>query len=640
MRGWSISVLRKETSMFGYTGKLLFVDLTSGKVEVRALDEATAKNFIGGPSLGAKILYDEMPAHAEAFSMESMVGFVSGPANGTGPFLGGRYTVVSKSPVTGGWNDANSGGNFGPQMRKAGFDGVFVKGISAKPVYIFVDNGKAELRDAAAIWGKTVSEAERFIKEELNDPRVGIALIGPAGENLSNMAAVMNDTHRAAGRGGTGAVMGSKKLKAVVVRGDYKIEPKDREAIVALNKETVKWEKEGPIAPVYNMFANYGTGGSYESSIYAGDTSVKNWAGSPLDMTEEQIKPVTAQEMDLRFKKKKYACNACSIGCGAIYSVDKGKWPLEETSRPEYETQGMFGSQLLNGSAEAINKCNWLCNEYGFDTIAMGGTIAWIMENCSNGVFSTEELDGIDLKWGNAEAIVQMTEQICRHEGIGKILSKGSLGAAKLLGKGFEALVTAAGIEIPQHDPRFAPGLARTYQYDPTPGRHVKGGLGIMYGNEPAEVKYNYEGTGERDVEGVVSAEITNASGFCLFGDFGLPPGAVAKYLTAITGFEYSEDDVKKLGLRSFTMRHAFNLREGLRRRDFEISGRIVGSPPLQEGPNAGVTVGTEQLADSFYTALNWNVSDGVPKLEALRHVGGLENVIKDLYPGNEPEAV
>ena len=275
--------------MFGYAGKLLFIDLTSGKSEIRPLDETTAKDFIGGPSLGAKILYDEMPPHVHAFSEESMVGFVSGPANATGPLLGGRYTVVSKSPVTGGWNDANSGGHYGALMKKSGFDGIFVKGISQKPVYIFVDNGKVELRDASGLWGKTVSETERIIKEELNDQHVGIALIGPAGENLSNMAAVMNDTHRAAGRGGTGAVMGSKKLKALVVRGDLNIEPKDRDSIVTLNKETVKWEKEGPVAPVYKMFTNFGTGGSYESSIYAGDTSVKNWAGSSLDMTEEQI---------------------------------------------------------------------------------------------------------------------------------------------------------------------------------------------------------------------------------------------------------------------------------------------------------------------------------------------------------------
>jgi aldehyde:ferredoxin oxidoreductase len=625
--------------MFGYTGKLLFVDLTSGTSDVRALDEAAARNFIGGPALGAKILYDKMPAHADVFGPESMIGFVSGPTNGTGAFLGGRYTVVSKSPVTGGWNDTNSGGNFGPLMKKSGFDAIFVRGVSARPVYIFVDNGRAELRDASHLWGKTVSETEKLIREELKDQRVGIAMIGPAGEHRSHMAAVMNDTHRAAGRGGSGAVMGSKKLKAVVVRGDCKIAPKDKDALVALNRETVAWEKEGPVAPVVNLFSNHGTAGSYESSIYGGDTSVKNWAGSSLDLTEEQIMPVTSQAMDQRFKKKKYACNACSIGCGAIYGISRGKWPLEETARPEYETQGMFGSQLLNGSAEAVNKCTWLCNEYGFDTISMGGTVAWCMENYSNGIFTREELDGIDLHWGNADAIVEITEKICRHEGVGKALSNGSLAAAKHFNKGFGALVVAGGIEIPQHDPRFAPGLARTYKYDPTPGRHVKGGLGIGYGNEPPEVKHNYSGTGERDVAGVVRTELTNAAGFCLFGDFGLPPGAVAKYLAAVTGFEYNEEEFRMLGLRSFTMRHAFNLREGLQRKDFEISGRIVGSPPLQEGPNAGVTVDVERLADSFYAALGWNITDGIPRLETLKRVGGLENAIRDLYPDVGTEA-
>jgi aldehyde:ferredoxin oxidoreductase len=626
--------------MFGYTGKLLFVDLTAATTEVRDLDEVTAKNFLGGPSLGAKILYDEMPAHAHAFSAESMLGFVSGPTNGSGAFLGGRYTVVSKSPVTGGWNDANSGGNFGPLMRKSGFDGIFVKGISETPVYIFVDNGSVTLRDASRLWGKTSSETERLIKEELGDQRVGIALIGPAGENLSNMAAVMNDIHRAAGRGGSGAVMGSKKLKALVVRGEHTVTPSDRETLVGLNKDVAAYGKDGPMAPFVGMFSANGTGGFYQSSVLSGDACVKNWAGWPGELTEEQIVALTSAEMDKLYKKKKYACNACPLGCGAIYEINGGKWPVGETARPEYETQGTFGSSMLNGDAASVNMCNWLANEYGFDVISLGATVTWLMEGYNNGVFSLEELDGIDLKWGNAEAIVQMTEKICKHEGIGKTLSKGSLGAATSLGKGFEALVVAGGIEIPQHDARYATGLGRTYQYDPTPGRHVKGGLGIGYANEPPEVKYNYAGTGERDLAGVVGTEIVNAAGFCMFNAFGMPPGLEVKYLNAITGFDYSDDDARRLGLRSFVMRHAFNLREGLRRKDFTISDRIVGKPPLKEGPNAGVTVDADMMADSFYKALGWNESDAVPTIEALKHIGGLENVIRDLYPDDRPEAV
>jgi aldehyde:ferredoxin oxidoreductase len=616
--------------MYGYTGKLLFADLTNKTWEARELSEELAKNFIGGPALGAKILYDEMPANTDVFAPESMIGFVSGPTNGTGPFMGGRYTVVSKSPVTGGWNDANSGGNFGPRLRRSGYDAIFVRGISETPVYLLVDNGNVEFRDASHLWGKTTIETENAIMEELGDKRVGIALIGPAGERLSNMAAVMNDTHRAAGRGGSGAVMGSKKLKAVVCRGDFQFELKNKEEVLAINKKAVEWQK-GPVAPIFKMFGEMGTGGTYENCVLTSDAGIKNWSGVPSDVTDEQRKAVGAPNMDKLYKKKKYNCNACPLGCGALYEVSGGKWPIKDTGRPEYETMGMFGSMLLNGDAEAVNMCNFLCNEYGFDTISFGAPVAWIMECYNRGIFTVEELDGIDLKWGNAEAIVAISEKICKGEGIGLVLNKATRGAAEHFGKGFECLVNASGIEIPQHDSRWAPGLARTYQYDPTPGRHVKGGLGIMHGNKPPEEKYSFEGTGEKDVAGVVDQEITNAGGYCTFG-FGLPPGAKIEFITALTGFEYSPEDQRKLGLRSYTIRHAFNLREGMRRGDFTISDRIVGKPPLADGPLAGVTIDHEKLGDSFFGALGWDLKDAVPTKEFLQDIGGLENVIRDLY--------
>ncbi len=617
--------------MYGYIGKLLFVDLTNRTYEVRELDEKTARDYVGGPSLGAKILFDEMPAHTDVFAPESMLGFVSGPTNGTGALMGGRYTVVSKSPVTGGWNDANSGGNFGPILRKSGYDAVFFKGISDKPVYVFIDDGKVEFRDASALWGLTTVETEEAIKKELNDKNLGIALIGPAGERLSNMAAIMNDSHRAAARGGTGAVMGSKKLKALVCRGNHKIEIKDRARLVELNKETVNWEKSA-VAPVFELFTNYGTGGTYESGIYSGDTSVKNWAGTHLDLTDEQIKALTSPAMDKLYKKKKFACNACPVGCGAIYDVVGKRWPHEDTGRPEYETLGMFGSQMLNSDAEAVNHCNWLANQYGFDTIALGGTIAWLMECYNNGLFTIDELDGIDLKWGSAEAIVAMTQRVCDFKGIGAILAQGSRAAARHFNRGFESLVTASGIEIPQHDPRWSPGLSRTYQFDPTPGRHVKGGLSIHYGNNPPEVKYDYSDTGKRDLDGVINQEIINAAGFCMMADFGLPPGCHVKYLEAIAGFTYNEEDTNKLGIRSYTIRHAFNLREGFRRKDFDISDRIIGKPPLKEGPTAGITVDDVKLADNFFKELGWDLETAVPPKAVLESVGGLEAVIKALY--------
>ncbi len=620
--------------MFGYAGKILFVNLSTKEIEVRDLDERLAKDFVGGPSLGAKILYDEMPANTDVFSEDSMVGFLAGPANGSGALMGGRYTVVSKSPVTGGWNDANSGGHFGPQLRQSGYDAVFVKGISEKPVYIFIDDGKAEIRDATHLWGMVTSETEKAIKQELNDKRVGIALIAPAGENLSNMAAVMNDGHRAAGRGGSGAVIGSKKLKALVVRGKHKIEVKDREAIVKMNKEIVEYGPNGPIKVMYNILNKHGTGGLYESSILSGDTSIQNWAGNITDITDENVRENTTQYTDTKYKLKKYACNACPLGCGGLYTIESGKWPLKETSRPEYESLGMFGSQLLNHDSDSVNKCNELCNEYGFDTISMGGTIAWAMENYENGVLSLEELDGIDLRWGNSDAIVAIAERICKNEGVGKILAKASAGAADHFGKGHEALVVSCGIEIPQHDPRYIPGLARTYLYEPTPARHVKGGLGVGYGNQPPEVKYDYTHTGPEDLKGMAKYELTNAGGFCHFGLLNMPPAQEFNLIKAITGFDYDDDELSKIGYRSYTIRYAFNIREGLRRKDYYISGRIIGSPPLKAGPTTGVTVDYEQLGDNFFKAFGWDVETGVPLKETLENIGGLDFLISDLYPG------
>ena len=619
--------------MKGYTGKLLFVDLSSKTAEVRDLPPDIARNFLGGPSLGAKILYNEMKAHTDPFSPESVLGFVSGPANGTGAFLGGRYTVVCKSPVTGGWNDANSGGSFGPRMRKAGYDAVFVKGVSEKPSYIFVDNGKVEIRDATHLWGKTSIDTENALREEIGDKNIGVALIAPAGERLSIISAIMNDFHRCAARGGPGAVMGSKKLKALVVRGNFEIEPADKDAMAAMKKEIIEWRKNLNV-PFFEFFKDHGTTGTYESSVLGGDTSVKNWGGSAADITEAQILPLNGPEMDKRYRKRRYTCHTCPEGCSAMYEIDDERWPIRETGRPEYETVGVFGSSMLNSDPVAMNKCNELCNEYGFDTISAGATIAWLMECYNKGLFTVDELDGIDLKWGNAEAIVAMMERMCRAEGIGKILNGGSLAAAKHFNRGFECLVVASGIELPMHDPRFNPGMGRKFQYDPTPARHVKGGYPVPFGNEPPEIKYDMSKSAKIDFDGVVDVELTNSGGFCKFGEeMFLPFDARARYLTAITGFDINPEEAIKFGIRSYTMRHAFNIREGLRRKDFDVSPRSIGIPPQTEGPNAGRTIDTEFMADNLFKNLGYNVEDSVPTKETLIKLGGMEDVIKDLYP-------
>ena len=617
--------------MYGHIGKVLLVDLGNQTYEIQDLDPEWAKDFLGGAALGARFLYELMPKNTPVFAPESVLGFVAGPVNGTKAFMSGRYAVVSKSPVTGGFNDASSGGHFGPFLKKSGYDAVFVKGISEKPVYIFIDDGKVGFHNATELWGKTTLETEAALRAEIGDDNICAALIGPAGERLSNMAAVMNDGHRAAGRGGSGAVMGSKKLKAVVCRGSTAVSVKDSEEIANIKRTWPEYYK-GPASAMIYPWSTHGTASNYEASIPMSDAGIKNWGGVPSDMDEEtQVLPMTGAAMDKKYFVKKYACDTCQIGCGAIYHIKDEKNDFE-TARPEYETLSGFGSMLLNGDVVGVNICNFLCNEYGYDTISLGGTLAWLMECYENGLFTLEELDGIDLKWGNSEAIVEMTKHICENKGIGAILGGASVKAAEQLGRGAEYLCVASGIELPHHCARNNPAMARTFQYDPTPGRHVKGGRGAGFGFGPPEVKYIYEDTGEPDKAGVINAEFDNSSGFCHFS-FLMDTKTKYQYFDAIYGYKHTDEELANFGLRAFTIRCAFNLREGMRRKDYTISDRNIGKPPLTSGPLSGITIDNKKLGDNFFAAMGWDVDTGVPTKEFLEKVGGLDAVIRDLYP-------
>ncbi|MBI4765279.1 MAG: hypothetical protein HY787_11815 [Deltaproteobacteria bacterium] len=294
----------------GYTGKMLFVDLTQGKIEEKELTEEMAKRFIGGYGIGARILYDLMKPGVDPLGPDNVIGFVTGPLNGTGAFLGARYTVVCKSPVTGGWNDANSGGFFAPELKKAGYDAVFISGASDKPVYLWIKDGKAEIRDAFKLWGKDAVETHEALVTEIGDRMLRAALIGPSGEKLSLMACVMNDYHRAAGRGGLGAVMGSKKLKAVVVRGTGQVPIADPEKLKEINQSLQSAMKEGPMATIAQAFAQLGTGMGTGANALSGDTPVKNWGGVGIvDFGEEKAHKLDGEALVLSTLEKKRLIN-------------------------------------------------------------------------------------------------------------------------------------------------------------------------------------------------------------------------------------------------------------------------------------------------------------------------------------------
>lgn len=615
--------------LYGYAGKMLFINLSNSSIEEKEVTKELAENFIGGYGFGAKILYDMMPAGADPLGPENVMGFITGPASATKALFGARYTTVHKSPVTGGWNDANSGGYFGPELKKAGYDALFVNGISDKPVYIYINDGKVEIRDASHLWGLDTKKVWEVLKEETGEPKIRVSAIGPAGERQSLISCPINDGHRAPGRGGGGAVMGSKKLKAIVVRGAKNIPVAHPEKVLEINKKISDFMKDNQTA---YAFGTWGTGVGTPASALSGDSPVKNWGGvGIIDFDDEKAQKVGAVALD-RYKTKKYNCSSCPLGCGAEYKVEDGRWPLEQTERPEYETAAAFGSTLLCDEADAILKCNEICNIFGFDTISAGMTIGWAMEYYEEGILSKEDLDGIELTWGNGKAIVEILQKMADGDGCGAVLANGSEYAAKYWNKGEEFLQTASGIELPMHDPRFAPGLSRTYKYDPTPGRHVKGGLGSIQMTDHKEENYNYDETGEFDFQLTANTEIMNASSLCYFNSLCSPPETQNEFISAITGMEFNDEIALKTGHRIYMMRHAFNIREGIKPSDMEISKRAIGDPPLEEGPLKGYSIDVDLLARNFFEVAGIDFNTGKPYRETLEDLGHLDEVIKDLY--------
>jgi len=612
----------------GISGKLLFVDLTTNEIKEEATSNEMASLFLGGYGMGGKILFDRMKKDADPLGPDNILGFVPGLLNGTGTYMSGRYMVVCKSPITGGFNDANSGGFFGTELKKAGYDGVYVSGKAEKPVYLWINDGKVEIKDAADLWGMNSKEVLSALKIKTGDDKIRAAVIGPAGENLALISSIMNDGHRAAARGGLGAVMGSKNLKALVVRGTGTVHIHDKEAFSAINKEimqSIKTPPETPMGQYVNAFKALGTAATTTPSILSGDAPVKNWSGIGVkDFTEVSADMVGAQSYDHKYFQKKYACQSCTLACGASFNANSEKWDLYETERPEYETAVAFGSNCMNTDVEAMLKCNEICNTYGIDTISTGSVVAWTMECFDKGFLGKNDLGGIDATWGSAEAMVALTEMIAKSEGIGKILGLGQAKAAEKLGFGKEFLTTAFGIELGMHDPRLSQGWARPYQYDPTPGRHTKGGAS----NLPLDIPNR----AVIDAGACSLFEVLSAAGLCQFTMFAYPEHAMDRMIEAVTGIKFDQQTSYLTGIRILNIRHAFNMREGLRRKDFTISPRVVGKPPFEEGPTAGVTVPNEKLGDDFFGVVGWDLETGMPVKEQLVQLGGMESVIKDLY--------
>ncbi len=602
--------------MYGYMGKILDVDLSSGSIKDVPLDEKDGKLFVGGSGLACKIMLDELGAdigRIDPLSPENMLIFMTGPLTGTRVLSSGRFEVCAKSPLTGGWGEANCGGKFGPYLKFAGYDGIIIRGKSDAPVYLDVNDGTASLKSADHLWGKGTYETQEILREDIADKRMSAAVIGPAGERLSPISCVISDRGRAAGRGGMGAVMGSKNLKAIVARGKQRIEVKNKEDLSKVVEEASE-KMFGETA--IQMYKALGTSGYMETSEAYGDNTVKYYTESVFDKLDE----VSGTKMNETVLKKSHGCYGCRVGCGRIIETEE----LGEVDGPEYETLEMFGLQCLNSDIDSIYKANYLCNDGGIDTISLGSTIAFAMYLWDKGVISKEDTDGIDLSWGNSQSIIEMVEKAIKKEGFGDVLAMGSRAMGKKYGKE-EWAATVKGVEVPAHDPRGYSALACGYATSNRGAVHVPDQLYVVeMGTQIEEYGIISPDRFQNEEKGTIVAKTQNYLGLfdagttCCFTL--IRPTNLAPMFNYVTGFDYNVDSLLVTGERVFNAKRVFNNLCGIGRKDDRLPEILL--QPIVEGGTEGNVPDVEKQLKEYYEYRNWDPETGKPKKEKLDELG------------------
>jgi aldehyde:ferredoxin oxidoreductase len=600
----------------GYMGKILFVDLSTGQMHEEPPDENLCRNFIGGYGIGARMLYSLQKAGIDPLGPENTLGFLTGPFTGTIVPPGARYMVFAKSPLTGGWGEANSGGFFGPTLKFAGFDGVYFSGISPKPVYLLLDDGKAELKDAGYLWGKDTYETEDILMAEYKDSRV--VCIGPAGEKLTLVSCIMSNHGNAAGRSGMGAVMGSKKLKAVVARGTKEVTIADRVAALKfISAYMQKFKVVGPtgMTPMQRQ-QKYGTSFTTYNAAHSGDAPVKNWGG--IGIIDFPDRAGVHPDAFAARVEKGHGCWHCPIRCKAVLRAGEGEYKYAFGShRPEYETATSFGALCINSNTESSIIANDICNRAGLDTISAGSIIAFATELYENGILTQQDTDGIDLRWGNHRAMAAMTLKLSNREGVGDILANGVKRASEIIGKGAEQFAMhIGGQEVAMHDPkvlgrgRLSSPAAR-YKMDATPGRHT-----VLFGPHS-----------------FIDTHFLNVAGLCHFGMWPEFEDLMVGVFKAVTGWDYAWKDMQKTGERVVNMRHVFNLREGINELNWQVPPRLIGKPPQPVGPLAGVTADIDAQVYWGLGYLDWDRFTTKPSKAKLLSLGGMDDIAKELWP-------
>ncbi len=596
----------------GFWGKLLRVNLSNSTIVEEEIPEEKMKMYLGARGLGSKYLVDEVDPNVDPLSPENKLIFAPGPLSGTTAPTGGRYDVITKGPLTGTIAASNSGGFFGAELKFAGYDMVIIEGKAEKPVYLSIKDNEVKIEDASDLWGKDVHETTDLLLEKFGDKRAKVACIGPAGEKLVKFAAIMNDKDRAAGRTGVGAVMGSKNLKGIVVRGRKRVEVAKPEEFKAVVKEKIDILKENGVTG--QGLPTYGTKVLDNIINQNGLYPTRNFQTGVFEETE----PISGEALVDKYLVRNKACFACPIGCGRVTKLPSGL----SGEGPEYETGWAFGADCGVSDLNAIVEANFICNKLGLDTISTGTTIAAAMELYEKGYLPKDMIEkGPEPKFGSSEAIVYYAWAIGNRVGLGDKLAEGSYRFAESLGHS-ELSMSVKKQELPAYDPRGAQGHGLEYATSNRGGCHVRGYmispeiLGAPEKLDPQQIEGKDQWVKTfQDLTAVI-----DAAGLCLFTSFALGLSDYKDLVNATTGFDYTDEELLKVGERIWNLERVFNIKAGVGPDQDTLPKRLL-EEPMPDGPNKGHVVKLSELLPRYYKVRGWS-EDGHPTEEKLKELG------------------
>ncbi len=612
--------------MKGCFGKYLKIDLTNRQTEEIPISEEDLNRFIGGSTLAARLIFPVVTSGFDPLSPENPLVFAAGPFTGSNVPMVSRASVCGISPATGLWGEATTGGKFPVRLKATGFDGIMITGCSDGPVYVLVNEGNIEIKEASHLWGKDIYETQTIIKKE-TDARVSVACIGAAGENRIPFATIMNDEGRAAGRCGMGALMGSKNLKALAVSGNQKApiaNPEQLKSIITEARDCINSNGNT------NAYRLYGTNFYLDLAMRLGDTPAKYFTKSVFPAAK-----LHGPAFRTRYTMNNFACTGCPIGCGRV--IKNFSDDIRQVDGPEYETVAAFGPLCMNFDIDSVVRANHLCNRHGMDTISTGVAIAFAMYLFEKGIL-TEEMAGMEIPWGDSGVVLTLADLMIRQEGIGKLLGRGVKKMAEELGVDPEEAAHVKGLEIPMHDPRAYQGAALTYAVGPRGACHLKGSFYSLDapGTEVGlDVGITFSDKNDPAQKGAMSAkilwfcELYNSLPLCQFSP--LPAAMIAKALFSITGRNTHPMDLLVFGERSLNIKRAINNILGVTRAHDKLPA--IARRPLQEGATAGMEPDMDRMLKEFYEVCQWDWETGMPSRSRLDETG-LPWVARELYGG------